>query len=315
MIDRACRACKVTSGTLHRSRTAAPKKQVSGQVDTGDQIDANAVYLEDLETGASATAPPGPRRRTSTPGPRETPPGTTDTTSPKKKYVPRDAYALPAIEGPLENRAKQTDARIATAQEESDFFEEMRPDFFDSKEFASLSTQLKYEIIGEQRLKSRQVNHRRVQQMKALPTPLDFSQSQIANLMERNQYTQKLLEVTDELGRAKIQIPTRVAGERGRVYELIKQDPSKGTGYVLGVRNPVLNSTEPIVIESTTDDSTDETDSDDFEEVQVEKERYAEISATSKSITDDCLFSGVLRHLPWILKLDAQLPSRPFALD
>lgn len=235
-------------------------------------IDENAVYLEDLEAGNA----PRPRR-ISTPPPNGR---ITNTTSPAKKHVPRDQYALPDIHGPLETRAKATDARIATEQEERDFFEEMRPDFFDSEEFASLSTQMKYEIIGEQRLKSRQVNHQRVQQMKLLPTPLDFSQSQIQNLMERNQYTQKLLEVTDELGKAAIKIPTRVAGSRGKVYELIKQDPSKGTGYVLGVRNPELKNTAPITIDTTTDESAAETDSDDFEEVGVSP-KYAPPILTS----------------------------------
>ncbi|KAK4058432.1 DNA repair protein rad2 [Microbotryomycetes sp. JL221] len=250
-----------------KEKARAERQGVPAPGDTGEEIGEDVVYLEDLEAEAPRT------RRKSTPAAHETresilPP------SPAKKYVPKDQYALPKIAGPLESRAKASDIRIATPQEEQDFLDELRPDFFDTEEFASLSTELKYEIIGEQRLKSRQVNHRRVRQMKSLPTALDFSQSQIANLVERNAYTQKLLEVTDELGSAKILVPTRVAGERSKVYTLVKQDPSKGTGYVLGVQNPELGKTDPIVIDSTTSDgSTAGTDSDDMEEVLTEQVR------------------------------------------
>lgn len=229
--------------------------------DTGDQIGPDAVYLEDLE---------GPIH--GHPAPKKTPTPAPETPSPvKKKYVYRDEYALPTIDS-LESRLKATDSRLATAEEERDFFDELRPEFFDSEEFAGLTTQQKYEIIGEQRVKSRQVNHRRVQQMKNLPTPLDFSNSQISNLVERNLYTQKLFAVTDELGQSAIQIPTRVAGERNLMYELVKQDPSKGTGFVLAIKNPDMGSTAPIVIEDSSDEdgSSAHTDSDDFEEVSAE---------------------------------------------
>ncbi|KAM0788452.1 hypothetical protein ACM66B_001586 [Microbotryomycetes sp. NB124-2] len=250
-----------------KEKARAEKQGMPAPDDTGDQIGGDVVYLEDLEAGTSAARP----RRQSTPAQQHE---SVLPASPAKKYVPKDQYALPAIAGSLESRAKASDIRIATAQEQQDFLDELRPDFFDSEEFASLATELKYEIIGEQRLKSRQVNHRRVHQMKTLPTALDFSQSQIANLMERNAYTQKLLEVTDELGSAKILVPTRVAGERSKAYALIKQDPSKGTGYVLGVQNPELNKTDPIVIDSTTsEDGETADDSDDMEEVAVQETR------------------------------------------
>jgi DNA excision repair protein ERCC-5 len=154
----------------------------------------------------------------------------------------------------------------------------MRPEDFDADSelidsdfFANLPTEVKYEIIGDLRIKSRQVNHRRVDDMKNSTTPLDFSRAQIKNLMQRNTLTQKLFSVTDELGQSTISIPTRVAGSRNREYVLVKQDADKGGGWVLGVKNPQLYNKEPIVIDGSSDESSmgGGTDSDEFEEVGI----------------------------------------------
>lgn len=149
----------------------------------------------------------------------------------------------------------------------------MRPEDFDidSEFFGNLPIELKYEIIGDLRIKSRQVNYKRVESMRLASTPLDFSRAQITNLMERNNLTQKLFEVTDSLGQSSIRIPTRVAGQKNREYLLVKQDVDKGGGWVLGVRNPVVGNTETVVIDDTSDESEEEveTDSDEFEEVGI----------------------------------------------
>ncbi|TKA57459.1 hypothetical protein B0A53_00688 [Rhodotorula sp. CCFEE 5036] len=218
--------------------------------DDGDEVEANQpasakkpVYLDDLNKPVSPIKP--------------------------RRDVLRDDYALPRIEGPLESRAKPSDPRIATEAELRDFLDDLRPEDLDlnSKFFGDLPTEVKYEIIGDLRIKTRQVNHRRVQQMRGTAA-IDFSKAQIEHLMERNSYTQKLLSITDELGKSAIAIPTRVAGQRNREYVLMKQDASKGGGWVLGVKNPEISNTQPIVIESTTDESVDErTDTDEFEEV------------------------------------------------
>lgn len=144
----------------------------------------------------------------------------------------------------------------------------MRPEDLDSDLFASLPVEQKYEIIGDMRVRSRQVNHRRVNDMRNSTTPLDFSKAQIMNLMQRNTLTQKLFSVTDELGQSSIAIPTRVAGERNREYVLVKQDAKKGGGWVLGIHDPAVLNPEPIVIDST-DESMGGTDSDEFEEVGI----------------------------------------------
>ncbi|GAA6027996.1 hypothetical protein JCM8097_001821 [Rhodosporidiobolus ruineniae] len=246
----------VAEKELNRRRKKALEKQANGGaegVDTGDQIGEDAVYLEDLDKPAAPAARASPAK-------------------PRKDAL-RDDYALPKIDGPLESRAKASDPRIATEEELREFIEDLRPEDLDitSPFFGNLPTEVKYEILGDLRIKTRQVNHQRVKQMRDLGTAVDFSRAQIDNLMERNTYTQRLLDVTDELGRAAIQIPTRVAGQRNREYVLVKQDVGQGGGWALGVKNVEEISKEPIVLDTTTDESVGtHTDTDEFEEVGVD---------------------------------------------
>ncbi|TNY20861.1 hypothetical protein DMC30DRAFT_351638 [Rhodotorula diobovata] len=250
--DLAKTAQKLLSAQLRTRDALTATAAGNSDVDTGEQVGADAVYLEDLDKPAS---------------PLKT----------IRKDALRDEYALPQSEGPLASRAKMSDPRIATEEELREFIEDLRPEDLDieSEFFSTLPTEVKYEILGDLRLKTRQVNHRRVQQMRGAAA-VDFSRAQINHLMERNQYTQKLLSVTDELGKSAIAIPTRVAGSRNREYILVKQDASKGGGWVLGVKNPEVYNTEPITIDTTTDESVDEhTDTDEFEEVVAPQDEKA----------------------------------------
>ncbi|BGP30595.1 DNA repair protein rad2 [Rhodotorula toruloides] len=253
-----------------RKKSRKGKEKATDEVDedagTGDELGENVAYLEDLDAPMSQDSPakqPSPVKADSPASPA------TPTKTPRKKYVYRDEYALPKIDGPLESRADISDTRIATEEELREFIEDLRPEDLDinSKFFENLPTEVKYEILGDLRIKTRQVNHRRVQNMRG-SNAHDFSRAQIDHLMERNAYTQKLLSVTDELGKSALAIPTRVAGQRNREYVLVKQDVSKGGGWVLGVKNPEMSSNQPITIDSTTDDSVStHTDTDEFEEV------------------------------------------------
>ncbi|GAA5946408.1 hypothetical protein JCM3765_000230 [Sporobolomyces pararoseus] len=248
----------------HAAENALAKRRnasTNQTMDTGEEIGEDAVYLEDLEAGNAA------------PVIAPEPPTTPAHIKKARKDAMRDEYALPAIEGGVDSRVKMSDPRVATEEEFRDFIEDLRPEDLDinSDFFGNLPTEVKYEILGELRIKTRQVNHKRNQEMRGAATAIDFSRAQIDNLMQRNHYTQKLLAVTDELGTSAIAIPTRVAGTRNREYLLVKQDASKGGGWVLGVKNPELNSTEPITIETTTDESVGgHTDTDEFEEVGID---------------------------------------------
>jgi DNA excision repair protein ERCC-5 len=214
------------------------------------------VYLDDLE--ATRTSPSKSIK------------STTSSPAKKKKYVSRDQYALPELEGTIQSKAAPSDPRLATDAELRDFIEEMRPEDFDidSEFFANLPTEIKYEIVGDLRIKSRQANYKRVEAMRAQPTALDFSKAQIKNLMERNGLTQKLLTVTDTIGKANLTIPVRIASERNKEYVLIKNDVSQGGGWVLGVRDPPKESS-PLKIDATESEGESTSESDEFEEVGV----------------------------------------------
>lgn len=216
-------------------------------MDTGDEIAGDAVYHDELDRSPPAAIP-------------------------KKTFTTKDQYSLPTIEGSLESRTAPQDPRIATEEELRNFIQDMKPEDFDidSPFFSDLPVEVKYEIIGDLRIKSRQVNHSRVEYMKkSSATALDFSKAQIQNLLQRNTLTQKLFEVTDALGQGEEEgKKERVAGERNREYVLVKQDVKLGGGWVLGVRNPLVGSTEVIVIDSSEDDE-EESSEDEFEQVEI----------------------------------------------
>lgn len=200
----------------------------AGAKEHGDQIAPNAVYFEDNLARDFAEKNHIPSRAK-----RPTPASSPIKESPKKtKYVPKDQYQLP----PLTTRTppKESDHRLATEEELSDFIDQMKPEDLDinSPHFQALSTEMKYEIIGDLRVKSRQQNHARVEAMKR-KNDQEFSQVQILNLKQRNELTQKLLTVTDMVGKANLTIPVKIAAQRNKEYVLVKAQE----GWVLGMNN------------------------------------------------------------------------------
>lgn len=208
-------------------------------------LDDSTVYLEDIDP----TIPNTPRKKV-----QETKEPTSSTK--KNKFHDHDPYRLPDID--LEGRVAQAtrssapDPRLATEEELRSFIENMRPEDFDvtSSAFRDLPVDVQYEIVGDLRLKSRQTSYTRLQQMlKSAPTPLDFSKQQIKNLKQRNSLTQQLLATTDDIGKAHISIPVRIASERNREYMLIRNEGATG-GWILGIRDgtkqkPILIDHEP----------------------------------------------------------------------
>lgn len=246
----------------------------------GDFIEDDAVYHDDLPAGVQPRGAPegsGPNHHQPQAGPSQTTPQ-----KKKKKDYHKDQYALPALDTDMTSRAQLQDPRLATEEELRDFIEDLRPEDLDvdAEWFHGLSTEVQYEILGDLRLKSRQANFRRVEQMRQSATALDFSRAQIKHLMQRNDLTQKLLSVTDDISRAHIKIPIRIAAERNKHYVLVKNDAKDGSGgWMLGVRDPVQGSAspakkpKPVKIDMSDTSDTESmkslTDEGDFEEVAV----------------------------------------------
>ena len=165
------------------------------------------------------------------------------------------------------------DPRLATVEEMHSFISEMAPSDFDltSESFRSLPTEVQYEIIGDLRLKSRQTSFKRLQNMlKNSETPMDFSKEQIKGLKERNLLTQKLLTTTDSMGKAHVEIPIRIAGERNREYVLVKNE-GDGKGWILGMRD-IGTRDQPIVIDDPARDGVKPKETRDKEREEAESD-------------------------------------------
>ena len=243
-----------------KSKSAAPASRVEND-------EEDAVYFEDLDTSMPIAKPRSKAKSQS---------------STKPQFYDHDPYRLPDLE--FDSKVSEAsrsalDPRLATAEEMQSFIAEMAPSDFDvtSETFRSLPTEVQYEIIGDLRLKSRQTSFKRLQNMlKNSETPLDFSKEQIKGLKERNRLTQQLLTTTDSIGRAHVEIPIRVAGERNREYVLVRNE-GEGKGWILGMRD-VGTRDQPIIIDdpsrdgvkpkTTRDEEREEVGSDDDTEME-----------------------------------------------
>lgn len=226
--------------------------------DTG--MGSNVVYFDDYSNEAGSSRPVAARAPSSmSRSPSKQ--GTLSAKSPSpvkgKKNIDyhRDPYALPHLDKDISSmtasssrggegsdgprKGRRNDFRFATDSELRHLLSSITPSDIDmsSPLFRSLPFELQYELVGDMRAASRGTSYKRLQQMlKTSPTAIDFSRAQVLNLKNRNELTQKVFEVTDEIGDANIKIPIRVAGERNREYVLVRREGDE-TGFVLGVRN------------------------------------------------------------------------------
>ena len=181
---------------------------------------------------------------------------------PKKPDYHRDPYQLPALERELHTmsavngrKGQRTDYRFATESELRQVMSSIAPEDLDTEYelFQSLPPELQYELVGDLRAQSRMTSYKRLQSMLAsAPTPIDFSRAQIAGLKTRNDLTQKVLTVTDEIGSANIKVPIRIASERNKEYVLVRNPGSAG-GFVLGVRDAGTSKEKAITVEDDDD--------------------------------------------------------------
>ncbi|EST04490.1 XPG N-terminal [Kalmanozyma brasiliensis GHG001] len=265
----------------------------------------NTVYFDDLQAGnprALASRDLQPADPTNSAGPSREGSGSPTKSGGRKIDWHKDPYALPAMEKDLHSvsaangrKGRKKDYRFATEDELRAVMNTIAPEDLDTTSdlFLSLPAELQYELVGDLRAQSRMTSYKRLQSMLATaPTPIDFSRAQIAGLKTRNDLTQKVLTVTDEIGKANIKVPIRVAGERNKEYVLVRNPGAEG-GFVLGVRDAGTTQEKAIDVDheheeiNITDDEAQRTDSDpEMEMDDVEIPQSASPSRSASRTVD-----------------------------
>jgi len=205
----------------------------------------------------------------------------------KRKFHKKDAYHLPEIPN-LAEMGQPNDPRIMSAEQLEEYARQFHNgedvnlyDFskidFNGDFFMSLPAGDRYNILNAARLRSRlRMGLSKEQLEEMFPDRMAFSKFQIERVRERNELTQRLMNLNGMTGDDLVGVGSgRIAGEQGREYVLVKNDGVEG-GYALGVVNTekgVGDRNKPIdvdayhqkVIEQELDESDDE-----FEDVPVE---------------------------------------------
>ncbi|KAF2254567.1 PIN domain-like protein [Trematosphaeria pertusa] len=206
-----------------------------------------------------------------------------------RRFKKKDQYHLPDLGGSLAEMGGPNDPRIMSLEELEEYARQFDRgedinvyDFskidFDSAFFTSLPASDRYNILNAARLRSRlRMGYSKDQLDTMFPDRMAFSKFQIERVRERNELTQRLMNINgmnDDLTFG-AHGTNRVAGEKGREYVLVKNDGVEG-GWALGV---VTNKDEgkadkPIDVDRLPRPDAEEDeeweDDDEFEDVPVE---------------------------------------------
>lgn len=142
---------------------------------------------------------------------------------------------------------------------------------FDSDYFRSLPPAEQYSILNSARLRSRlRMGYSKEQLDSMFPDRLAFSRFQIQRLKERNDYTQRLMNLNgmNDVGLQ------RIAGEKGREYYLVRNEGAEG-GWVLGVPGEGSAKEKPVLVDVERR-SEEEDDDEEFEDVPLETSQEEE---------------------------------------
>lgn len=204
-----------------------------------------------------------------------------------RSFRKQDQYHLPEMETSLEEMGAPNDPRIMSRAELEEYARQFNAgedvnlyDFskidFDSPFFLSLPSSDRYNILNAARLRSRiRMGYTREQLETMFPDRMAFSRFQIERVKERNDLTQRLMNING-MNETSDFTSQRIAGERGREYVLVKGDEREG-GWVLGVLSkPEEGKQEkPIDVENyaqlgTHDEhSLDSDEEEEFEDVPI----------------------------------------------
>jgi DNA excision repair protein ERCC-5 len=210
-----------------------------------------------------------------------------------RKFTKKDAYHLPELNGSIESMGQPNDPRIMSAEELEEYARQFNSgedinlyDFsnidFNGDFFTSLPAVDRYNILNAARLRSRlRMGLSKEQLEEMFPNRMDFSRFQIERVTERNELTQRLMNLNGMNGPEAmfgINGGGRIAGEQGREYVLVKNDGVEG-GWALGVVSTDKeqgNRNKPIDIDvlqhniKREQQEEEEDEEDDFEDVPIE---------------------------------------------
>ncbi|THC94447.1 hypothetical protein EYZ11_006084 [Aspergillus tanneri] len=164
-----------------------------------------------------------------------------------RSFRKKDAYHLPDLHVSLEEMGAPNDPRIMSREELEEYARQFHRgedinlyDFskidFDSPFFISLPATDRYNILNAARLRSRlRMGYSKEQLDVMFPDRMAFSKFQIERVKERNDLTQRLMNINGMNGEeAFYNSGQRIAGERGKEYVLVQDSAIEG-GWALGV--------------------------------------------------------------------------------
>ncbi|PQE10441.1 hypothetical protein CJF30_00010438 [Rutstroemia sp. NJR-2017a BBW] len=209
-----------------------------------------------------------------------------------RKFHKKDAYHLPELTNGIEGMGRPEDPRIMSAEELEEYARQFHNgedvnlyDFskidFNGDFFMSLPAGDRYNILNAARLRSRlRMGLSKEQLEEMFPDRMAFSKFQIERVRERNELTQRLMNLNGMNGEDKmfgVNGTGRIAGERGREYVLVKNDGVEG-GWALGVvstEKGVGDRNKPIDMDELDERkqvnlASDSEEDDEFEDVPVE---------------------------------------------
>ena len=209
-----------------------------------------------------------------------------------RHFRKKDAYHLPHLDVDLADMGAPNDPRIMSHEELEEYARQFHTgedvnvyDFskidFESPFFLSLPASDRYNILNAARLRSRlRMGYSKEQLDTMFPNRMDFSRFQIERVKERNELTQRLMNINGMNGEDAmfgIDNGARIAGEKGKEYVLVKNDGVEG-GWALGVvsNREGGERSKPIDVErfdkndEEPEDEGDEWEDDGFEDVPIE---------------------------------------------
>ena len=207
-----------------------------------------------------------------------------------RTFKKKDAYHLPNLDVDLADMGAPNDPRIMSHEELEEYARQFHTgedvniyDFskidFNSPFFLSLPASDRYNILNAARLRSRlRMGYSKEQLDTMFPDRMAFSRFQIDRVKERNELTQRLMNINGMNGEDAmfgINNGGRVAGEKGKEYVLVKNDGVEG-GWALGVvSNKEGERSKPIDVEGLgkedqVDDEDEAWEDDGFEDVPIE---------------------------------------------